>query len=353
LIKLRQMLVAALAAIIAAGTPVLADLKVGDPAPPLKIKDWMRGEAVNLAKEAAKKIHMVEFWATWCPPCKASVPLLTQYQKKYEKDLVIIGVTDPDPSRNSPTEIKQFVKEQGKNMMYTVAIDDNGATSKAYLPSEMVGIPYAFLVGRDGRVVWEGSPLDPALEQVIPDVINGKYDVAAAKAAANLDQEVAKRFQSLEMAYQMGETDTVWKGVIEILKLDPSNETAMQLLTGLYASEPKKAEEFKTWARGHIAKYKSDAKAMHRLAVTLCGNEDFASRTPDLALEAAKAAYEASKQTWAIEVYAKALYQIGNLDRAIALQQEAVSAAPDGDRPAAQGVLDYYQLCKKLQSSTN
>ena len=114
MIQLRQMWVAALAAMIATGTPVLADLKVGDPAPPLKIKDWMRGEAVNLAKEAAKKIHMVEFWATWCPPCKASVPLLTQYQKKYEKDLVIIGVTDPDPSRNSPTEIKQFIKEQEK-----------------------------------------------------------------------------------------------------------------------------------------------------------------------------------------------------------------------------------------------
>lgn len=350
---LGRMSVVLMVTMAVAGTRVAADLKVGDPAPPLKIKEWVRGEAVNLAKDAAKKIHMVEFWATWCPPCKASVPLLTQYQKKHEKNLVIIGVTDPDPDRNSPTEIKQFVKEQGKNMMYTVALDDNGATSKAYLPSEMVGIPYAYLVGRDGRVVWEGSPLDPELETVIPEVIAGTFDVAKAKAAANVEQEVGKLFQAAEQAYQMGRMDDVWKRMIDILKTDPANEQAMQFLTGLYASEPKKAEEFRATVRGHIAKNKGNAKAMQLLAATLCGNDDYASRTPDLALDAAKAAYDASKQSWAIEIYAKALYLVGNLDRAISLQQEAVSAATDGDRAGAQGVLDYYQLCKKLQSSAN
>jgi len=351
--KLGQILVVALAVLAAGETQVAADLKVGDPAPPLKIKEWVRGEAVNLAKDAAKKIHMVEFWATWCPPCKASVPLLTSYQKKHEKDLVIIGVTDPDPDRNSPTQIKQFVKEQGAKMAYHVAIDDNGVTSKAYLPSEMVGIPFAYLVGRDGRVVWQGSPLDPSLEKVIPEVIAGTFDVAKAKASANTDQEVNKLFMAAELAYQQGQMDVVWKNMIDILKTDPANEQAMQFLTGLYASEPKKAEEFKTAVRGHIAKNKSNAKAMHLLAVTLCGNDDYASRTPDLALDAAKAAYDASKQSWAIEIYAKALYLIGNLDRAISLQQEAVSAATDGDRAGVQGVLDYYQLCKKLQSSAN
>jgi len=347
------MFVVLMAAMAAGGTRVAADLKIGDPAPQLKIKEWVRGEAVNLAKDSAKKIHMVEFWATWCPPCKASVPLLTQFQKKHQKDLVVIGVTDPDPYRNSPTEIKQFVKEQGANMAYTVAIDDNGATSRAYLPEDMVGIPYAYLVGRDGRVVWEGSPLDPALETVIPEVIAGSYDVAKAKAAAGLELEVGKLFQAAELAYQMGRMDEVWNLMIDILKTDPANEPAMQLLTGLYASEPRKAQEFKTAVRGHIAKNKNNAKAMHLLAVTLCGNDDYASRTPDLALDAAKAAYEATKQSWAIEIYAKALYQVGNLDRAVSLQQEAVSAATDSDRASVQGVLDYYLQCKKLQSSAN
>ncbi len=348
-----RMFVVLLAAMTVGGAPVLADLKIGDPAPPLQIKEWVRGDAVNLKTDAAKRIHLVEFWATWCPPCKASVPLLTRFQKKHQKDLVVIGVTDPDPYRNSPTEIKQFVKEQGTEMAYTIAIDDNGATSRAYLPEETVGIPYAYLVGRDGRIVWDGSPLDPALETVIPEVIEGKYDVAKAKAAAQVEQRVGKIFQEAELAYQMGRIDEVWRLMIEILKADPANEPAMQLLTGIYASEPKRAEEYKSVMRGHIAKNKADAKAMHLLAVTLCANDDFASRSPELAIEAAKAAYEASKQGWAIEIYAKALYQVGNLDRAISLQQEALSAASEAERATVQGVLDYYQLCKKLQSSSN
>ena len=58
---LGRMSVMLMAAMAFGGTRVAADLKVGDLAPPLKIKEWVRGDAVNLAKDAAKKIHMVEF----------------------------------------------------------------------------------------------------------------------------------------------------------------------------------------------------------------------------------------------------------------------------------------------------
>lgn len=343
--------VAVLGAVIAA--PWATALEIGDAAPALKIKEWVRGDAVNLAKEAAKKIHLVEFWATWCPPCKASVPLLTQYQKKHEKDLVIVGVTDADPYRNSPTDIKQFVKEQGANMAYTVAIDDDGATTKAYMQEDVVGIPYAFLVGRDDKVVWHGSPLDPALEKIIPEVIGGKYDVNAAKKAADLEQEVAKRFQTLEMAYQLGQREAVWEGVIDILRIDPANETAMQILTSLYADDPKKAEAFRTCIRDHTSKHKTNVKAMLALAQTLSDHEDLSTRMPDLALEAAKSAYEASGQRErdAVEVYARALYQIGDLDRAMSLQKDAVALTPESERETPERVLKYFELCKKLQAS--
>src|ERR1700741_4063791 len=75
-------------ALLAGPLVVQAGVNVGDAAPSLKIKEWVRGTPVDLAKDAAKKLHLVEFWATWCPPCKASVPLLTDLQKKFQKDLV-------------------------------------------------------------------------------------------------------------------------------------------------------------------------------------------------------------------------------------------------------------------------
>jgi thiol-disulfide isomerase/thioredoxin len=336
-----------------AGQIARAELKVGDAAPPLKIKDWVRGEAVDLAKDAAKKIHIVEFWATWCPPCKASVPLLTEFQSKYKKDLTIIGVTESDPYRNSGTAIKDFVKERGKEMDYTVAIDDDGVTSKAYMGEEEVGIPQAFLVGKDGRVVWVGSPLDPALEKVIPDVIAGKYDVTAAKKAAAVEEEVGKRFQTLEMAYQLGQTQAVWEGVVDILRIDPANELAMQILTSLYVDDPKKADAYRSAITSHIEKNKTNAAAMFALATTLCEHEDYSTRSPDLAISAAKAAYEASGQRdqAAVEIYARALFQIGAVDRAASLQKDAVTLAPESGREGPQRVLAYFELCKKLQAS--
>jgi hypothetical protein len=79
--------------------------------------------------------------------------------------------------------------------------------------------------------------------------------------------------------------------------------------------------------------------------------EDFSARAPELAIEAAKAAYEASgkSEPTAIATYARALHSIGALDRAIAVQEEAVSKSPDGERDNARKVLDFYQTCKRLQ----
>ena len=352
--KLFAKLLALTIALCLAQTASRGDVAVGDPAPPLKIKEWVRGKPVDLSKDASAKLHLVEFWATWCPPCKASVPLLTDYQKKFEKDLVIVGVTDPDPYRNSPSDIKQFVKQQGTNMSYTVAMDDKGQTIESYMDtSEGVGIPHAFLVGKDGRVVWQGSPLDPAMGDVIRDVIAGRYDVTSARKAAEVERELEKRFRAIEMAFQMGQMDVVWDGVIDMFKVDASNEVAIRLLTEIYVNEEGFGDKYRGWVRDYIDEHRGNAAAMGNLALALLGIADLSLRLPELALEAARAAYERSEKSqriW-IEVFARSLYQIGALDRAIAAQEEAVVKASDAERDDARRILDYYKTCKRLQSA--
>jgi thiol-disulfide isomerase/thioredoxin len=57
-------------------------VKIGDPAARLKGLQWVKGGPVKLQKG---NIYVVEFWATWCPPCRVSIPHLTKLQKKIQK----------------------------------------------------------------------------------------------------------------------------------------------------------------------------------------------------------------------------------------------------------------------------
>ncbi len=328
--------------------PAAALPQVGDTPPPLVLSKWIQGKPIDLKADAAKKIHMIEFWATWCPPCKASIPLLTDYQKRYVKDLVIVGITDPEPMRNSLKMIERFVKRMGPDLQYRIAADDNGKTWNKWLDPAM-GIPYAFLIGRDGRIVWQGSPLEPSLAEIIPAVIDGSYDLESAK----LEAEVNKRLQALSLSLEMGQWGVVWDGLIDVLKLDPSSPIALDAITGIYAQELRNTRAFREWANAHIEANKDNAKAMSRMAIAMLRNDDYATRTPDLAVKAARSAYQASKKrdAMAIVAYARALYQIGALDKAIELQAEVIALVPEELRQESQEVLDFYKLCKDLQKS--
>ncbi len=350
---MRRMIQWTLVSALLTAFPVTAfGFGVGDKAPPLMIKEWARGDAVDIQADSEKKVHIVEFWATWCPPCKASIPLLTSFQHKYDKDLVVIGVTDPDDRGNTPSAIRRFVKKQGTAMDYHVAIDNNAATKNAYMVAAgAIGIPHAFLIGHDGKLVWQGSPLDPTLEDIIPKVIDGTYDVSSAKVEA----EVMRRLQALSYPIQLEQWGTVWDGLVEILKIDPANDVALDALVNIYSKELRNTKTFRGWVKADIDANHDNIAAMENLAYILLSIEDISTRVPDLAHRAAKAAYDGSKHRRAgsIAVYANAMYQIGNLDKAIALQKEAVAIASDSNRREIARALDYYELCKTLSDSVN
>lgn len=138
------------------------DAKAGT-APPLKIAQWVKGQPIQLSAGRGKNVYVVEFWATWCPPCRTSIPHLTELQKKYKNQgVVIVGIT------NEPAEkVKPFVAKMGDKMDYTVAVDDNQATSKAYMEANGVGtIPHAFVVNKSGDLVWHGHPMQGLEDQI-------------------------------------------------------------------------------------------------------------------------------------------------------------------------------------------
>lgn len=137
--------------------------KLGDPAPALSVSEWVKGGPVTLADGKGKTVYVVEFWATWCPPCRESIPHLTELQKKYkDKGVVVIGVTTEDAA-----DVQSFVTAQGAAMDYVVAVDKDGKTTEAYMDAfGEDGIPHAFIVDTAGAIVWHGHPLDGLDEAV-------------------------------------------------------------------------------------------------------------------------------------------------------------------------------------------
>lgn len=322
-------------------------LDIGDTAPALSISEWVKGSPVSLAKDSASKVHVIEFWATWCPPCKMSVPLLTDLQNKYRKHVVIVGVTEPDARGNSPSAIRRFTKDQGDKMNYSVAIDD-GRTSREYLMAAgAMGIPHAFVINKQRKIVWQGSPLDPALDSVLAGVIAGTYDLQTAMR----ERKINKKLEELQFRMQLGQWSAVWDGLLDILKMDPANETAIYTLQGISLQELNNTQAFEKWVRSHVAAHREDTLAMQRVAEMLCSIDDLSRRMPSLALDAARAAYDAkpTRNAWTLATYARALYQVGRIDRAIVLQQDAVVLAGETDRTTIRGVLDFYRTCRELQ----
>lgn len=112
------------------------------------------------------KFVLVEFWATWCGPCRKAIPKLNAMQSEFKDDLVIIGISD---------ENEDVVKDMiSPKIEYTSAIDTKAVMKNAF---EVKGVPHAVLISPSGVVIWEGFPLLDGYvlnSQVVGDLIK-KY----------------------------------------------------------------------------------------------------------------------------------------------------------------------------------
>jgi peroxiredoxin len=158
---------------------------MGDPAAPLTVKEWIKGGPVDI--KAGTNIYVVEFWAALSTASRAAIPKLNELQKKFkDKGVVMVGISDEPADR-----VRQFVEARDQ-IDYIVAADDRRKTARNYMVAYgQNGIPHAFVVGKDGKVLWHGYPLQ-GLENALDEIIAGRYDLAQARKLDSVRGEVAE-----------------------------------------------------------------------------------------------------------------------------------------------------------------
>ncbi len=150
-----------------------ADLR-GKPSPPFTVQTWLTKEP-----NMNGKLVIVDFFATWCPPCMAARPHMNDIATGYPAAVVVVGLSDESKSNFEAGLKKKNLKEN--DFKYSLALDSAGAMKKGF---GVRGIPSIAIISSDGIVRWQGHPtsLTPA---VLDPIVAANMKLVAPSGKSN------------------------------------------------------------------------------------------------------------------------------------------------------------------------
>jgi len=231
---------------------------LGDSAPPLRMRAWVKGPPVE--KLIKGRVYVLEFWASWCKPCVAGMPHLSELARKYRDRVTVLGIDIYEKRTTSLEKITAFVDSMGDRMDFQIAVGDSNFIAGGWIEGfgeQRSGIPRSFVVDSNGRIAWIGYPTQ--LDEVLPGIVNGTWDIGEARTTRDDNRRLAAMDDSLsyelmrfrEDPFKVGDRgnpDSALLLIAQIVKTEPKLKYAPLMgshtFISLLKTSPHKAYEF-------------------------------------------------------------------------------------------------------------
>jgi len=120
------------------------------------------GKTVNLSDYRGKKVVILDFWATWCGPCRAAMPLIQSFYEKNKKHVEVLSINEQETAER----VAAFIKQTGYT--YRVLLDKDGKVESSY---RVYGIPTLFVIDKEGDLRHKSVGYRADLEQQLGEII--------------------------------------------------------------------------------------------------------------------------------------------------------------------------------------
>lgn len=331
----------ALAAIVFSSNSMAEDkLEIGSTAPELDIEHWVsdgEGSFEHVTKFEKGKVYIVEFWATWCGPCIAAMPHISELQDKYKsKGVQVISVSDEDIET-----VEKFLErdvrggegtygELTKN--YCLTTDPDESVYKGYMRAAgQNGIPTAFVVGKDGKIEWIGHPM--SIDKPLEEIVAGTWDREKFAAEYKAQKEMEEQMNGVFRLFQAGKMKEGIKKIDEILETTKDEGVKTQLkMTKFSVMVGEEMDGVAELFDELSSEMKDEPMALNQLAWGIVemkqAGADVDKKLINSARKAADRAVEGSPKDAAIlDTQAHLAYLQGKLEEAIDIQTMAVKNA--------------------------